>query len=248
MYGPLRLQQSGKVGCYQGRAQKPKALSTARRLLERKKEKEKKKNQSCQEKPPDDHGKVEWGNTWGRLIKRQPMWVCDLRGVVLALVGVLWRYCCYGTGQNTPGCNIVTGLSNITWYSSTSEIISLAREKLNMRLNGLWDRNFLQDTAILYTFNPAYECAPIHLPVCLSIWLVTQLSSAGRFVRDSQDALLEYSPPMWAEERVSGVLVDEAAVRRWCFKMQQVVSCPLGCWHAGDKKQSWIQPGGPGEV
>lgn len=59
MYRPLRLQQSGEVGCYQGRAQKPKALSTARQLLERKKEKEKKKNQSCQEKPPDDHGKVE---------------------------------------------------------------------------------------------------------------------------------------------------------------------------------------------
>lgn len=210
----------------------------------REKKKAKKSILSCQENPPDDDGKVEWGNTWGRLINRQPVWVCDLRGVVLALVGVLWRYCCYGTGQNTPGCNIVTGLSNITWYSSTSEIISLSKKKLNMRLNGLWDRNCLQDTTILCTSNPVCACAPIHLSVRLSFCLFTQLSSSGRFVRDSQDALLEFSLPMWAEGRVSVVLGGEAAMRRWCFEMQQAVSCPLGSWHAGNKKQSWMQPGG----
>lgn len=101
-----------------------------------------------------------------------------------------------------------------------------------------------KDTAILCTSNPVYACAPIHLPICLSIRQFTQLSSTERFVRDSQGALLEFSLTMWTERRISVVLGGEAAMRRWCFEMQQAVSCPLGSWHAGNKKQSWMQLGG----
>lgn len=53
-----------------------------------------------------------------------------------------------------------------------------------MRLNGLWDKYFLQDTAIL-SMHPTY-CRYVHLSICLSVHSATYLTNIG----DSCSSLL----------------------------------------------------------